>query len=142
MYKRNVCYVFMIRCTSVATGGKLRNGEAFNSAEIHYMELPRDAVLLRIFVEETDEHDGQPLFRKIVLKAREMSLAGATVLRGPLGSGRSTQLHASNIFRLSFDVPIVIEIVDTEPKIQEFLAAAEDIVGGGLSTLEKVQAIF
>ena len=106
------------------------------------MELPRDAVLLRIFVEEADEHDGQPLFRKIVLKAREMSLAGATVLRGPLGFGRSTQLHASNIFRLSFDVPIVIEIVDTEPKIQEFLTAAEDIVGGGLITLEKVQAIF
>ena len=106
------------------------------------MELPRDAVLLRIFVEEADEHDGQPLFRKIVLKAREMRLAGATVLRGPLGFGRSTQLHASNIFQLSFDVPIVIEIVDTEQKIQEFLAAAEDIVGDGLITLEKVQAIF
>ena len=106
------------------------------------MELPRDAVLLRIFVEEADEHDGQPLFRKIVLRAREKRLAGATVLRGPLGFGRSTQLHASNIFQLSFDVPIVIEIVDTEQKIQEFLAAAEDIVGDGLITLEKVQAIF
>jgi PII-like signaling protein len=106
------------------------------------MELPRDAVLLRIFVEERDEHEGQPLFRKIVLKAREMRLAGATVLRGPLGFGRSTQLHASNIFQLSFDVPIVIEIVETEQKIQEFLAAAEDIFGDELITLEKVQAIF
>ena len=64
------------------------------------MELPRDAVLLRIFVEEADEHDGQPLFRKIVLKAREMSLAGATVLRGPLGFGRSTQLHAATCFNV------------------------------------------
>jgi uncharacterized protein len=106
------------------------------------MELPRDAVLLRIFVEESDEHDGQPLFRKIVLKAREMRLAGATVLRGPLGFGRSTELHASSIFKLSTDVPIVIEIVDTERKIQEFLAAAEDVVGAALITLEKVQAIF
>ena len=106
------------------------------------MELPRDAVLLRIFLEEADELDGQPLFRKIVLKAREMRLAGATVLRGPLGFGRSTQLHASNIFKLSTDVPIVVEIVDTEQKVQEFLAAVEDIVGAGLITLEKVQAIF
>ena len=106
------------------------------------MELPREAVLLRIFVEEADEYDGQPLFRKIVLKAREMRLAGATVLRGPLGFGRSTQLHASNIFQLSFDVPVVIEIVDTELKINEFLAAVEDIVGAELITLEKVQAIF
>jgi PII-like signaling protein len=65
------------------------------------MELPRDAVLLRIFVEEADDHEGQPLFRKIVLKAREMGLAGATVLRGPLGFGRATQLPASNIFQLS-----------------------------------------
>ena len=106
------------------------------------MELPRDAVLLRIFVEEADEHEGQPLFSTIVLKAREMQLAGATVLRGPLGFRRSSQLHASNIFRLSNDVPIVIEIVDSGQKIQEFLVAVEPIVGAELITLEKVQAIF
>ena len=67
------------------------------------MELPKDALLLRIFVEEADEHDGEPLFRKIVVKARENKLAGATVLRGPLGFGRSTQLHASSMFHLSED---------------------------------------
>jgi uncharacterized protein len=106
------------------------------------MELPRDASLLRIFVGEGDEERGEPLFRKIVLKAREMNLAGATVLRGPLGFGRSSHLHASSVFRLSADLPIVIEIVDTEEKIQEFLVLVEDIVGPGLITLEKVQAIF
>jgi uncharacterized protein len=106
------------------------------------MELPRDAVLLRIFVEEADEHTGEPLFKKIVLKAREMNLAGATVLRGPLGFGRSSELHASNIFHLSTGASIVVEIVDTEQKIQEFLAAAENIVCSRLITLEKVQAIF
>ncbi len=106
------------------------------------MELPKDALLLRIFIGEADEEEGEPVFRKIVLKAREMNLAGATVLRGPLGFGRSSHLHASTVFRLSTDLPIVIEIVDTEEKIQEFLAAVEGIVGAGLITLEKVEAIF
>jgi PII-like signaling protein len=107
-----------------------------------YMELPRDALLLRIFLGEGDELEGEPVFRKLVLKAREMNLAGATVLRGPLGFGRSSLLHASAIFRVSTDLPIVIEIVDTEEKIQEFLAAVEAIAGAGLITLEKVQAIY
>jgi PII-like signaling protein len=106
------------------------------------MELPREAVLLRIFLGESDEMDGEPVFRKIVLKAREMNLAGATVLRGPLGFGRSTDLHTRATFRLSTDSPIVVEIVDTEEKIQEFLVAVEAFVGAGLITLEKVQAIF
>lgn len=106
------------------------------------MELPKDALLLRIFIGEADEMEGEPLFRKIVLKARAMNLAGATVLRGPLGFGRSSHLHASGVFRLSTDLPIVIEIVDTEEKIREFLAAVETMVGAGLITLEKVQAIF
>jgi uncharacterized protein len=106
------------------------------------MELPRDALLLRIFLGESDELEGEPVFKKIVLKAREMNLAGATVLRGPLGFGRSSLLHASAVFRISTDLPIVIEIVDTEEKIQEFLVEAETIVGAGLITLEKVEAIF
>ena len=106
------------------------------------MELPREAMLLRIFLGESDEMEGEPVFRKIVLKAREMNLAGATVLRGPLGFGRSTDLHARATFRVSMDSPIIIEIVDTEEKIQEFLVAVESIVGAGLITLEKVQAIF
>ncbi len=106
------------------------------------MELARDALLLRIFLGEGDELEGEPVFRKIVLKAREMNLAGATVLRGPLGFGRSSLLHASAAFRVSADLPIVVEIVDTEEKIQEFLVAVEAIIGAGLITLEKVQAIF
>lgn len=99
-------------------------------------------MLLRIFLGESDEIEGEPVFRKIVLKAREMNLAGATVLRGPLGFGRSSLLHASAAFRVSEDLPIVVEIVDTEEKIQEFLVAVEAIIGAGLITLEKVQAIF
>ena len=106
------------------------------------MELPREATLLRIFLGESDEMKGEPVFREIVLKAREMNLAGATVLRGPLGFGRSTDLHTLATFHLSTDSPIVIEIVDTEEKIQEFLVAVEAIIGAGLITLEKVQAIF
>ena len=106
------------------------------------MELPREALLLRIFVGEADVQEGEPVFRKVVRKAREMNLAGATVLRGPLGFGRSSHLHASTVFRLSMDLPVVIEIVDTEEKIQEFLGSVESIVGAGLITLEKVQAIF
>ena len=102
------------------------------------MELPRDALLLRIFIGEADELEGGPVYEKIVLKAREMNLAGATVLRGPLGFGRSSHLHAS----FALDLPIVIEIVDTEQKLHEFLVAVEGIVGAGLITLEKVQAIF
>jgi uncharacterized protein len=106
------------------------------------MELPRDAFLLRIFLGESDELEGEPLFSTIVLKAREMNLAGATVLRGPMGFGRSSLLHASAAFRVSPDLPIVIEIVDSEEKIREFLVEVEDLVGAGLITLEKVQAIF
>ena len=106
------------------------------------MELPRDASLLRIFIGESDEHQGEPLFKAIVLKAREHHLAGATVFRGPMGFGKSSHLHTSGILRLSFDLPIVIEIVDSEEKIQSFLAAIEGILSPGLVTIERVQAIF
>lgn len=106
------------------------------------MELPRDASLLRIFIGERDEYQGEPLFKVIVLRAREQHLAGATVFRGPMGFGRSSHLHTSGILRLSFDLPIVIEIVDTEEKIQGFLTTIEEIIGPGLITIERVQAIF
>jgi uncharacterized protein len=106
------------------------------------MKLPRDALLLRIFIGEKDEYQGQPLFRALVLKAREMRLAGATVFRGPMGFGRSSHVHTSGILRLSFDLPIVIEIVDTEEKIETFLTQIETMVGAGLVTVERVQAIF
>ncbi|HEX6566044.1 MAG TPA: DUF190 domain-containing protein [Chthoniobacterales bacterium] len=106
------------------------------------MELPRDAVLLRIFIGENDLYHGEPLFKAIVLSAREQHLAGATVFRGPMGFGKSSHLDKNTILRLSFDSPIVIEIVDTEEKIRSFLPAVEAIIGPGLVTIERVEAIF
>jgi PII-like signaling protein len=83
------------------------------------MDVPKDAVLLRIFFGEEDRFEGKPLYEAIVQKAREMHLAGATVLRGPMGYGHSSRLHTATVLRLSFDLPIVVEIVDTEVKIDE-----------------------
>ncbi len=105
------------------------------------MQLPRDALLLRIFLGESDRSDGRPLYERIVLKAREMHLAGATVLRGPMGFGRSSRLHTAKILRLSEDLPVVIEIIDSEEKIGAFLDALEPLMGSGLVTLEKVQVV-
>src|SRR5436190_20132277 len=105
------------------------------------MQIPHDAVLLRIFLGESDRWQHQPLYEAIVLKAREMHLAGATVLRGPMGFGKSSRLHTAKILRLSMDLPLVIEIVDSEEKINSFLPALDDMVGGGLVTLEKVKVV-
>jgi uncharacterized protein len=105
------------------------------------MELPRDAMLLRVFIGEADEWEGKSLYEQIVLKARERKLAGATVLRGPMGFGKSSHLHTTRILRLSMDLPIVIEIVDSEEKIREFLPILDEMIAGGLVTLERVQAI-
>lgn len=105
------------------------------------MQIPRDALLLRIFIGENDKHEHLPLYEAIVLKAREMHLAGATVLRGPIGYGRSSRLHTTKILRLSEDLPMVIEIVDAEDKINAFLAVLDTMMGGGLVTLEKVQVL-
>ena len=105
------------------------------------MSITKDAVLLRIFVGEDDRADGRPLYEAIVLKAREMHLAGATVLRGPMGFGHSSRLHTAKILRLSEDLPYVIEIVDTEERINDFLPELEAIMGSGLVTLERVQVI-
>src|SRR5262252_11129987 len=105
------------------------------------MEVPRDAVLLRIFIGEDDELQGAPLYEKIVLKARELKLAGATVLRGPMGFGKSSHLHTAKILRLSMDLPIVIEIVDSEEKVNAFLPVLDEIMGGGLVTLERAKVI-
>ena len=106
------------------------------------MELPRDAVLLRIFIGENDLFQGEPLFKVIVLRAREQHLAGATVFRGPMGFGKSSHLDKNAVLRLSFDSPIVIEMVDTEEKILSFLPTVESILGPGLVTIERVEAIF
>jgi uncharacterized protein len=105
------------------------------------MQIPRQAVLLRIFVGEDDRDDGHPLYESIVLKAREMHLAGATVLRGGMGFGHSSRLHTTKILRLSEDLPLVIEIVDGEDKINAFLPVLEKIMTSGLVTLEKVQVL-
>ena len=105
------------------------------------MQLPKDAVLLRIFLGEQDKFGRQPLYEAIVFKAREMHMAGATVLRGPLGFGRSTRVHSAKILRLSEDLPMVIEIVDTQDKIDAFLPILDPMMGSGLVTLEKVQVL-
>ena len=99
-------------------------------------------MLLRIFIGEGDELKGAPLYEKIVLRAREHKLAGATVLRGPMGFGKSSHLHTAKILRLSLDLPMVIEIVDSEEKIREFLPILDGMIQGGLVTLERVQAIM
>jgi uncharacterized protein len=104
-------------------------------------DLPEEAVLLRIFLGEDDRHRHLPLYEAIVLKAREKHLAGATVLRGPLGFGKSSHLHTANILRLSSDLPIVIEIVDTPEKISAFLPELDGMMKGGLVTLERAQVI-
>ena len=96
------------------------------------MMLPRDGKLLRIFVGESDKHDGLPLYEWIVRKAREEGLAGATVLRGLEGFGAHSRLHTAKILRLSSDLPIVVEIVDTESKIEAFLPLIDDAIGEGL----------
>ena len=105
------------------------------------MEMPRNAVLLRIFIGEDDKHESKPLYESVVLKAREMHLAGATVLRGAMGFGHSSHLHTTKILRLSQDLPLVIEIVDSEDKINAFLPVLDGMMGHGLVTLEKVQVL-
>ncbi|HXI86944.1 MAG TPA: DUF190 domain-containing protein [Parvularculaceae bacterium] len=105
------------------------------------MDIPRDAMLLRIFIGESDRYDGRPLYEMIVTRARENEIAGATVLRAPMGFGRSSRLHTTKILRLSEDLPVIIEIVDTEAKINAFLPILDQMIGSGLVTLEKVQVL-
>jgi len=105
------------------------------------MQIPTDAVLLRIFLGESDRWEHRPLYEAIVLAAREQHLAGATVLRGPMGFGRTSRLHTAKILRLSVDLPLVIEIVDSEEKINAFLPTLDRMMGGGLVTLEKVKVL-
>src|SRR5215211_6340132 len=105
------------------------------------MQIPKQAVLLRIFIGEDDRFGTSPLYEAIVLKARELHLAGATVLRGPMGFGKSSRVHTAKILRLSFDLPLVIEIVDSEAKISGFLPVLSEMLNGGLVTLEKVRVM-
>jgi PII-like signaling protein len=105
------------------------------------MQVPKDALLLRIFIGENDKYQGKPLYEAIVLAARRAHLAGATVLRGPMGFGHSSRLHTAKILRLSEDLPLLIEIVDSEEKLNAFLPTLDAMMGSGLITLEKVKVL-
>jgi len=105
------------------------------------VKLPQEGYLLRIFIGESDKWHGRPLYEAIVFKAKELHLAGATVLRGPMGFGAHSRLHTAKVLRLSEDLPIVIEIVDGKEKIDELLPHIDEMVQEGLVTLERVQVI-
>lgn len=105
------------------------------------MQIPRDAVLLRIFFGEDDKFKSRPLHEALVLKAREMHLAGATVLRGHIGFGHSSHIHTTKILRLSQDLPVIVEIVDSQDKIDAFLPVLDDMMASGLVTIEKVKVL-
>ena len=105
------------------------------------MNVPKQAMLLRIFFGENDQHEGRPLYEAIVLKAREAHLAGATVLRGAMGFGHSSRLHTAKILRLSDDLPLLVEIVDSEENIRAFLQQLDAMMASGLVTLERVEVL-
>jgi PII-like signaling protein len=105
------------------------------------MQIPEEAMLLRIFIGESDRWEHRPLYEAIVLKAREMHLGGATVLRGPMGYGKTSRLHTAKILNLSTDLPLVIEIVESEAAINAFLPVLDGMITGGLVTLEKVRVL-
>lgn len=105
------------------------------------MKLPSEAYLLRIFVGESDKADGRPLHEVIVENARTRGLAGCTVLRGILGFGANSRIHTSKVLRLSEDLPIVVELVDSEENIRAFLPQLDALIGEGLVTLEEVRVI-
>ena len=125
------------RCDVVATK------EASTAWEVKTMKIPEEGVLLRIFIGESDRERGQgrPLYEAIVLRAREAHLAGATVLKGPMGFGRHSRMHTAKLLELSADLPIVIEIVDAEEKIRSFMPVVDELVTEGLVTLEAVRVI-
>jgi PII-like signaling protein len=105
------------------------------------MSIPEEGYLLRIFIGESDRHGHHPLYESLVLKARQSGLAGATVLRGVMGFGKHSVLHTAKILRLSEDLPMVVEIVDSLEKIERFLPLLDSMIGDGLVTLEKVRVL-
>jgi uncharacterized protein len=105
------------------------------------IKLPSEAELLRVFIGESDHYGGQPLYEAIVLEARRRGMAGATVLRGVMGFGAHSRLHTAKVLRLSEDLPLVVEIVDTPEKIADFLPKLDEMIGEGLVTLERAQVI-
>ena len=105
------------------------------------MKLPEEGVLLRIFIGESDQCEGKALYEQIVLKARELNLAGATVIKGVMGFGAHSRLHTAKLLRLSEDLPIIIEIVDTQESIDKLLPFLDETVDEGLITMEKVRVV-
>ncbi|ULB12449.1 DUF190 domain-containing protein (plasmid) [Cereibacter azotoformans] len=105
------------------------------------MRETTDAVLLRLMIGESDEYRGRPLYEALVFKARELGLAGATVLRGAMGFGRSSRMHTAKILRLSDDLPLVIEVIDSEENVERLLTEAEPMLGSCLVTLEKIRVV-
>lgn len=105
------------------------------------MQIPEEAQLLRIFIGESDKWKGQPLYEAIILKAREMGIAGATMLRGLMGYGANSRIHTAKILRLSEDLPIIVEIVDATEKISALLPIIQEMVGDGLITIENVHVL-
>ncbi|MCL2716742.1 MAG: DUF190 domain-containing protein [Alphaproteobacteria bacterium] len=105
------------------------------------MQVPKQALMLRIYIGEDDDFKGRPLYEAITLKARELHLAGATVFRGQMGFGKSSRLHTTKILRLSEDLPLVIEIIDAEDRINAFLPVLGTMMASGLVTLEKIQVV-
>jgi PII-like signaling protein len=105
------------------------------------MPTPTDSILLRIYIGEAARHGHEPLHEAIVLKAREMHLAGATVIRGAMGFGNSSLLHTTKVLRLSDDLPLVIEILDSEEKINAFMRVLEAMMPAGVATLDKVRTV-
>jgi uncharacterized protein len=130
--------------TRLLTGRNIIGTVATSAAAgVHTMKVPDNGVLLRIFIGESDKEPGggRPLYEAIVRKAREAHLAGATVLRGPMGFGRHSRVHTAKLLELSTDLPIVIEIVDAEDKVDAFLPTVDELVTEGLVTLEAVRIV-
>jgi hypothetical protein len=106
------------------------------------MEMLKEAYLLRIFIGESDKHEGKPLYEWLVCTALKQQLAGATVLRGMMGFGSNSKIHSTRILRLSQDLPIVVEIVDTRDRLESYLETVEQAIDNGMATLEKVEVCF
>ena len=105
------------------------------------MQIPEDGYLLRVFVGESDKYGHHPLYEAMVLKAREAGLAGATVVRGVMGFGKHSVLHTAKILRLSEDLPMIVEIVDSREKVEKFLPLLDEMISDGLVTLERVKVL-
>ncbi len=106
------------------------------------MKIPQEGCLLRVFIGESDRWHGRPLYEAIVLKARELHLAGATVLRGVMGYGASSRLHTAKVLRLSEDLPVVVELIDAREKLEQLLPFLDQTVTNGLVTLERAEVIW